>query len=85
MLAVGLCVLAQACVILLGARKFHHEQEWRWTRWLFALGASLPLLAAGVSLLAGEGGGFYWLVPGIVKALVGGIFNAWVLLVEILR
>jgi hypothetical protein len=47
--------------------------------------AVLPLLAAGVSLLVGAGGGLYWLVPGIVLCLVVAVLNAWVLLVEILR
>jgi hypothetical protein len=47
--------------------------------------AVLPLLAAGVSLLVGAGGGLYWLVPGIVLCLVVGVLDAWVLLVEILR
>jgi hypothetical protein len=45
--------------------------------------AVLPFLVAGVSLRAG--GGLYWLVPGIVLCLVVAVFNAWVLLIEILR
>ena len=40
---------------------------------------------AGLSLLAETGGGFYWVLAGIVGAIVGGVANAWVLLVEILR
>ena len=31
------------------------------------------------------GGGLYWLVPSTVIAMLFGIVNAWVLLVEILR
>jgi hypothetical protein len=27
----------------------------------------------------------YWLVPGVLAAIVGGLGNTWVLLVEILR
>jgi modulator of FtsH protease len=57
----------------------------RWLRLFFVLAASLPLAAAGISLLAGAGGGLYWLVPGVVAALLGGIINSWILLVEILR
>jgi hypothetical protein len=37
---------------------------------------------AGVTLIVG-GGGLYWLVPAIILALVGGILNAWVLLVRL--
>jgi hypothetical protein len=47
--------------------------------------AVLPLLAAGVSLLLGAGGGLYWLVPGVVLCLVVAVLDAWVLLIEILR
>jgi hypothetical protein len=46
--------------------------------------ATLPVLVAGVSLLA-RSGGLYWLVPAIVLLLAVGVLNAWVLLVEILR
>jgi hypothetical protein len=41
--------------------------------------------AAGATLIAGAGGGLYWLVPATLAALAGGLTNAWVLLVEILR
>jgi hypothetical protein len=43
------------------------------------------LLVAGVSLLAAGGGGLYWLVPSVLTAIVFGLINAWVLLVEIMR
>jgi hypothetical protein len=43
------------------------------------------LLVAGVSLLAAGGGGLYWLVPATLTAIVFGLINAWVLLVEIMR
>ena len=36
-------------------------------------------------MLAQSGGGLYWLVPTISIAILFGIVNAWVLLVEILR
>ena len=44
-----------------------------------------PLVAAGATLVAGAGGGLYWTVPAPVAGFVGAVFNAWVLLVEILR
>ncbi len=43
------------------------------------------LAAAGVTLLAQAGGGLYWLVPSVLTALIFGLINVWVLLVEILR
>jgi len=47
--------------------------------------SSVPMIAGGISLLAGGGGGLYWLVAEIVLAFVGVISNAWILLVEIHR
>jgi modulator of FtsH protease len=51
---------------------------------LGALGV-VPFVIAGLSLLAETGGGFYWVLAGVVGAIVGGVANAWVLLVESLR
>ena len=47
--------------------------------------ATLPVIAAGASLLARSGGGLYWLVPAILLLLGVGVIYAWVLLIEILR
>jgi hypothetical protein len=47
--------------------------------------AALPFPVAGASLLLQAGGGLYCLVPGVVLCLVVAVFNAWVLLIEILR
>ena len=47
--------------------------------------SSGSVTVAGITLLAGGGGGLYWLVPGVLGALIGGLANTWVLLVEILR
>ena len=49
-----------------------------------ALG-TVPIVVGGISVIATSGGGLYWIVAGIVGALAGGVANAWVLLVEILR
>ena len=45
----------------------------------------IPLLVGAISLIAESGGGLYWIVAGIVGAIIGSVANAWVLLVEILR
>ena len=47
--------------------------------------ATLPFLIAGASLLAGTGGGLYWLVAGTIFSIGTSILNSWVLLVEIQR
>lgn len=47
--------------------------------------ATLPLVAAGIVVLAGGLGGLYWLVAGMVFSILVALFDAWVLLVEINR
>jgi hypothetical protein len=45
----------------------------------------VAILVGGVSLLAGGGGGIYWILVGTALVFVSASINAWVLLVEILR
>jgi hypothetical protein len=59
--------------------------SWRVTRILLALAASVPVIVAGVSLLAERGGGLYWLAAAFMLSFAAGIGNAWVLLVEVVR
>lgn len=47
--------------------------------------AVVPGLVAGISLAAHAGGGLYWLVPTTILGVTGAVYNAWVLLVEIVR
>jgi hypothetical protein len=47
--------------------------------------ATLPLLVAGIAVLAAGLGGLYWLVAGMVFSILVALFDAWVLLVEINR
>ncbi|HEY1919697.1 MAG TPA: hypothetical protein VGH27_29350 [Streptosporangiaceae bacterium] len=48
-------------------------------------GGTVPMIGAGISLLADAGGGLYWMVPELILAFSGAILNAWILLVEIQR
>jgi hypothetical protein len=59
--------------------------SWRVTRIVGALAVSLPVVVAGISLLAEGGGGLYWLAAAFALAFAVGIANAWVLLVEVVR
>jgi modulator of FtsH protease len=43
------------------------------------------LVICGATLAGQAGGGLYWLVPSVLSAIVFGLINVWVLLVEILR
>jgi modulator of FtsH protease len=71
------------------ARSGRSDQEtqlsWVATRVFPVLACCGCVIAAGGSLLADGGGGLYWLVPAVLIAIISGLVNAWVLLVEILR
>jgi len=59
--------------------------SWAITPILIVATGTLPMIIAGSSVLAGGGGGLYWLVPEVILGFVGAILNAWILLVEINR
>lgn len=45
----------------------------------------LPFIVAGVLLMAGHDQGAYWIAPGILLSFAAGVFDTWVLLIEIQR
>jgi hypothetical protein len=47
--------------------------------------ASLPFIVAGTCLFLGADGGFFCAAAGVIVSLVAGVWNSWILLVEILR
>jgi hypothetical protein len=84
----GTAMVLWLAVVTIEARTGRGPGEPRWSkpvRIAIAHLASLPMAVAGASLIAGTGGGLYWLLPGVICCLVGSMFNAWVLLVEIVR
>lgn len=40
------------------------------------------MLVAGATEAVGHGGRLYWLVPALLVALLGGVYNAWIFLIE---
>ena len=85
LLVVGLVVAVGSMALLGRAQAADSNRDgWPARRIAVALG-TVPIAAAGASLLAETGGGLYWLFAGIILAIVGAVLNAWVLLVEILR
>jgi hypothetical protein len=42
---------------------------------------SVLLGITGATLLAGHGGGLYWLLPAVAGSLLGGVVNAWLFLI----
>jgi len=66
-------------------REANEPRAWSLVPLLVILGSTLPMLVAGISVLAGAGGGLYWLVPELIMGYAGAIINGWILLVEIQR
>ena len=60
-------------------------RTWTVTPVVVILAASLPMAAAGISVLVRGGGGLYWLVAALILGFAGSVLNAWILLVEIHR
>ena len=52
---------------------------------MLALIATAPYVVGAITLLAEAGGGLYWVLAGVIGAIVSSAVNAWVLLIEILR
>ena len=61
------------------------RRSWVVGRISTAVLGTVPFAIAGATLLAEAGGGLYWVVAGLIAAVLGGVTNAWVLLVEIRR
>jgi modulator of FtsH protease len=82
---VGLAFIAVICVT--GARSFRlsYNRAVRVELVVLAGLGTVPYLVGGAMLLAGGDGGLYWVIAGVIGAIVGAVLNAWVLLVEILR
>ena len=70
-------------------RDFRHRRYYRAhhavVRFVLFQAATLPLLVAALSLEASLTGGLQWFALSLILSLMLAIFNAWVLLVEIVR
>jgi hypothetical protein len=82
---VGGVVAFQAVWVTARNRAVGDEFSWRIERMLTLVTPGALFLAGGLSLLAGGGGGLYWIFAATVFAFVASAINAWVLLVEVLR
>jgi modulator of FtsH protease len=85
--ALGVAVMALALVLSARRRPSVSADYRRPTdvATLMSIVAIAPIAVAGVSLLAGAGGGLYWLVPGFLACIGVALLDSWVLLVEIKR
>jgi hypothetical protein len=84
----GVGLLFAAVILRLVSRSMAGRDRRRvhaFAHWLLVGLGTVPVALGALSLLAEAGGGLYWVAAGIVLATTGGVANAWVLLVEILR
>jgi hypothetical protein len=84
-LATGTVLATQAIWVSVGKRSEGDPLSWTLGNLPILLFPALAFVGGGCSLLAGSGGGLYWILGGTMLAFVGTTVNAWVLLVEILR
>lgn len=66
-------------------RRPEDPPEWSYVPAVIVTVSTAPLVIAGATLLAGGGGGIYWILVGTILGIVGASVNAWIFLVEILR
>jgi modulator of FtsH protease len=87
LLGTGTFVAASQLYLDLHASRTPEQTFWRrFVSLVFPALLSCGCMAvAGATLIGQAGGGLYWLVPSVLSALVFGLINVWVLLVEILR
>jgi hypothetical protein len=62
-----------------------HPRSWHVSRVMATAPAGVPAVVGGVSLIMQAGGGFFWLATAELLGIAGATYNAWVLLIEILR
>jgi hypothetical protein len=84
-LATGALVATQAIWVSVGKRGEGDPLSWTLGSFPLLLFPALAFVGGGCSLLAGSGGGLYWVLAGALLTFVAASVNAWVLLVEILR
>ena len=86
---IGLGALVGAGQLYLDLATKHTAEDTMWRRLAGRVFPALIncgcLVVAGATLIAQAGGGLYWVLPSVLVALVFGLVNVWVLLVEILR
>jgi hypothetical protein len=85
--AIGLVMFVVPAAIQLRSRNFVEgvSPAKKYVRVVVSAAATMPIIVAGILLMLGSGTALYWAAAGVIVSLVAGVWNAWVLLVEILR
>jgi hypothetical protein len=78
---------ASGTILYVLDRRGGHDQASRVARYIERASpnaiTSVFFGVAGLTFLVTAGGGLYWLIPGAVASLVGGVINAWLFLVRV--
>lgn len=83
--AAGAVIAVQAVWVTHRPQETDEPNPWIFHHLISLLLPSVAFIVGGLSLIAGRGGGLYWILAAILLAFVAASINAWVLLVEILR
>jgi len=75
---------------ILGFVRYHRARLgnphwWLGLRLTLTLFSTIPFFVVAVDLLLGLHSALYWVVPGFCFSFVAGLFNSWVLLIEVAR
>jgi len=81
----GVVVAVQAIWVTHPTKGEDEPRSWLLEHLLSLLIPCLAFIAGGLSLVAGGGGGLYWIFAATLLTFVAASLNAWVLLVEIKR
>jgi modulator of FtsH protease len=85
----GIGALVGLASVIIQVNSYRVAKDQPAVRWMTRITAStitlVPIVIGGVLIGSGDPGGFYWVAPGVLLALVAGVLNTWILLVEILR
>jgi hypothetical protein len=83
----ALGVVLVSAVTISAARTHLLVTKLGWTAitFLLAVASSVPMVIAGVTMLAGAGGGLYWAMAQVILGFSIALYYAWILLIEILR
>jgi hypothetical protein len=83
----ALGVVLVSAVTISAARTHLPVTKLGWTAitFLLAVASSVPMVIAGVTMLAGAGGGLYWAMAQVILGFSIALYYAWILLIEILR
>jgi hypothetical protein len=86
-LIVGLAIFLVVLTIQLRSLEVsgHLPPHAKYARFAVNAAATLPVAAGGLMLAFGRGAGLDAIAAGVLLSLIAGVYNTWVLLIEILR